>query len=39
MNDLVQFLTGPTAFAFGYDDPVAPAKIISSLLRSTRHWK
>jgi large subunit ribosomal protein L10 len=33
MNDLVQFLTGPTAFAFGYDDPVAPAKIISEFAK------
>lgn len=22
MNDLIPLLTGPTAFAFGYDDPV-----------------
>jgi len=33
MDDLVQYLTGPTAFAFGYDDPVAPAKIISEFAK------
>lgn len=29
MDGLVPFLNGPTAFAFGYNDPVAPAKILS----------
>jgi len=36
MNDLIPLLTGPTAFAFGYDDPVAAAKIISEFARRTR---
>lgn len=33
MDDLVPFLEGPTAFAFGYDDPVAPAKIINEFAK------
>lgn len=28
MADLEQYLTGPSAIAFGYDDPVAPAKVL-----------
>jgi large subunit ribosomal protein L10 len=29
LDDLEPHLAGPTAIAFGYDDPVAPAKILS----------
>ncbi|NLL47641.1 MAG: 50S ribosomal protein L10 [Firmicutes bacterium] len=36
MEDLVPLLTGPTAFAFGYDDPVAPAKIISEFAKKNK---
>ena len=36
MKDLVPLLTGPTAFAFGYDDPVAPAKIISEFAKKNK---
>lgn len=31
-----QFLVGPTAIAFGFDDPVATAKAIQDYLRTTR---
>ncbi len=37
MEDLIPFLSGPTAFAFGYEDPVSPAKIISDF--SKKHKK
>ncbi|NLM25346.1 MAG: 50S ribosomal protein L10 [Firmicutes bacterium] len=33
LDDVVPLLTGPTAIAFGYDDPVAPAKIISEFAK------
>lgn len=36
LNDLVPFLTGPTAFAFGYEDPVAPAKILSEFAKKNK---
>lgn len=36
MNDLVPFLTGPTAFAFGYSDPVTPAKILSDFAKKNK---
>mgnify|MGYP000655230559 FL=1 len=29
-------LTGPNAFAFGYDDPVAPAKVITDFITKTK---
>jgi len=31
--ELERFLTGPTAIAFGYDDPVVAAKILSAFAR------
>lgn len=31
---LVPLLVGPTAIAFGYDDPVAPAKVLSEFART-----
>jgi len=34
-EDLVPLLIGPTAIAFGYDDPVAPAKVLSEFARTT----
>ena len=37
MNDLIPLLTGPTAFAFGYDDPVAAAKIISEFAKKNKN--
>lgn len=37
MDDLIPLLTGPTAFAFGYDDPVAPAKIISEFAKKNKN--
>ena len=36
MEDLVPLLNGPTAFAFGYDDPVAPAKIVSEFAKKNK---
>ncbi|HHV61955.1 MAG TPA: 50S ribosomal protein L10 [Firmicutes bacterium] len=33
MSDINTYLTGPTAMAFGFGDPVAPAKIISEFAR------
>ena len=36
MNDLEPYLTGPTAFAFGYDDPVAPAKVVSGFAKKSK---
>lgn len=29
IEGLEEYLTGPNAYAFGYDDPVAPAKLLS----------
>ena len=29
-------LTGPNAFAFGYDDPVTPAKVITEFITKTK---
>lgn len=37
MQDLVPLLNGPTAFAFGYDDPVAPAKILSEFAKKSKN--
>ena len=31
-----EIVTGPTGIAFGYDDPLAPAKILSEFVKSTR---
>ncbi len=36
LDDLEQFLTGPTAIAFGYDDPVTAAKIISDFAKKNK---
>ena len=36
MNDLEPQLTGPTAFAFGYDDPVASAKVVSGFAKKSK---
>ena len=33
LPDLEQFLSGPTAIAFGYDEPVSAAKVISEFAR------
>ncbi|MBD3289888.1 50S ribosomal protein L10 [candidate division KSB1 bacterium] len=32
-KELIEFLDGPTAIAFGLDDPIAPAKIISDFAK------
>ena len=34
-EQLKQLLTGPVAFAFGYDDIIQPAKVLSDYIRST----
>ncbi len=34
LEDLVPLLSGPTAIAFGYTDPVVPAKIISDFAKT-----
>lgn len=34
INGLDQFLTGPTALAFGYNDPVAVAKVLSEFAKT-----
>ncbi len=36
MNDLIPLLSGPTAFAFGYEDPVIAAKILSEFAKKNR---
>jgi len=36
LDGLAPLLTGPTAFAFGYDDPVAPAKVISEFAKKNK---
>lgn len=36
MSELDPFLNGPTAIAFSYDDPVAPAKILNDCIKSTK---
>jgi len=33
LGDLNAYLQGPTAIAFGYDDPVSPAKILSEFAK------
>ena len=33
LGDLVSYLEGPTAIAFGYKDPVSPAKILSEFAK------
>ena len=35
LDDLSQYLVGPTAIAFGYEDPVAPAKVLSDFAKRT----
>lgn len=34
--DVKSMLKGPSAFAFGYEDPVAPAKIIKDFIKKTK---
>lgn len=36
LDGLASLLTGPTAIAFGYDDPVAPAKILSEFAKANK---
>ena len=36
IEGLTQYLAGPTAVAFGYDDPVAPAKILSEFIKKAK---
>ena len=35
-NDFKEIVQGPTGIAFGFDDPVAPARIIAGFVRDTR---
>lgn len=37
IDGLDQFLSGPTALAFGIDDPVAPAKILADFAKNHKH--
>lgn len=37
LDSIVPLLVGPTAIAFGYDDPVAPAKVISEFAKAHKH--
>ena len=37
LEGLIPLLEGPTAIAFGYDDPVAPAKIISEFAKTNKN--
>ncbi len=36
LDDLVEQLSGPTAIAFGYEDPVAPAKILAEFAKANK---
>lgn len=38
-TNLHEYLTGPTAIAFSYDEPAAPAKIISDFLKAHKEVK
>lgn len=35
-DSFVQYLAGPSAFAFGYEDAVAPAKILKDTIKKTK---
>ena len=37
MDEMSDLLEGPSAFAFGYQDPVAPAKIITDFIAKTKN--
>jgi len=37
ITDLDQYLTGPSAFAFGVNDPVAPAKVLTEFITKTKN--
>jgi large subunit ribosomal protein L10 len=32
-DDLIKYFEGPTSVAFGYDDPVAPAKVLVEFMK------
>ncbi|MDL2220063.1 50S ribosomal protein L10 [Eubacteriales bacterium OttesenSCG-928-N14] len=36
LADLYPYLSGPTAIAFGYDDPVAPAKVMADYIKQVQ---
>lgn len=36
LEDVIPSLSGPTAIAFGYNDPVAPAKVISDFAKANQ---
>ncbi|MGI6706093.1 MAG: 50S ribosomal protein L10 [Clostridia bacterium] len=36
LSEMDQFLTGPTAIAFGYNDPMVPAKILTEFIKKTK---
>lgn len=35
-ESILDYLKGPSAFAFGYDDPVAPAKILKATIKKLK---
>lgn len=38
MSDLDPYLEGPTAIAFGFDDPIAPAKVLSDFAKGVKDF-
>lgn len=36
LDSMIPLLSGPTAIAFGYDDPVAPAKVLSEFAKTNK---
>lgn len=39
LGDLDQYLEGPTAIAFSYEDPVAPAKLLSKFAKENKEFE
>lgn len=39
LNDLEPYLQGPTALAYGYDDPVVPVKLLVKFAKENEHLK
>jgi large subunit ribosomal protein L10 len=35
-EDFIKYLAGPSAFAFGMNDPVAPAKVLADFIKKTK---
>ncbi|MCL5292323.1 MAG: 50S ribosomal protein L10 [Actinobacteria bacterium] len=38
LNELEPYLVGPMAIAFGYDDPLAPVKVLSEFARGVKNF-